>query len=103
MSRCDKTACWSYGDKVYLFGGFGPPPPSIRSLQPHLHLSIPPSHFLISKLEKQGSLYEFKEDPSTVVGYGSYVRGWSNQLVAYNRTTNRWDNHTTPYKLNNIK
>jgi len=71
--RCDKTACWSYGDKVYLFGGFGPPPPSI------------------SKLEKQGSLYEFKEDPSTVVGYGSYVRGWSNQLVAYNRTTNRWE------------
>ena len=58
-----------------------------------LHLFLLLLHFLLlllpSKLEKQGSLYEFKEDPSTVVGYGSYVRGWSNQLVAYNRTSNK--------------
>jgi len=75
--RCDKTACWSYKDKVYMFGGFGPPPS-------------------LSKLDKQGSLYEFVEDPSTVMAYGGYTRGWSNQLVVYNRTTNRWEwPHTT--------
>lgn len=69
--RCDKTACWSYEGKVYMFGGFGPPPS-------------------ISKLEKQGSLYEFVEDPSTVMAYGGYTRGWSNQLVVYERSSNRW-------------
>ena len=41
-------------------------------------------------LQAQGSQYHFVEDPSTVGGYGGYTRGWSNQLVAYNRTTNRW-------------
>ena len=55
----------------------------------HLLLLLCTTLHLPSKLEKQGSLYEFKEDPSTVVGYGSYVRGWSNQLVAYNRTSNK--------------
>lgn len=75
--RCDKTACWSYEDKVYMFGGFGPPP-SIR------------------KLETQRNLYQFVEDPSTVLAYGGYTRGWSNQLVVYNRTFNRWEwPHTT--------
>jgi len=71
--RCDKTACWSYEDRVYLFGGFGPPPPHI------------------SQLGMQGNLYHFVEDPSTIVPYGGYIRGWSNQLVVYNRITNRWE------------
>jgi hypothetical protein len=35
------------------------------------------------------SCLQFVEDPSTVVAYGGYVRGWSNQLVTYNRNTNR--------------
>ena len=67
--RCDKTACWSYEDRVYLFGGFGPPP--------------------MGELGMQGNLYHFVEDPSTMIPYGGYIRGWSNQLVVYNRITNR--------------
>jgi len=69
--RCDKTACWTYGDKVYLFGGFGPPP--------------------ASQVDKLGTLFEFVEDPTTTSGYSSYTRGWSNQLVVYNSLTNKWE------------
>jgi len=67
--KCDKTACWSFKDKVYIFGGFGPPPvnsqnyPSLNSI-------------------KHKSLFDFCEDPSTNSGMGHYMRGWSNQLVA---------------------
>jgi len=67
--KCDKTACWTYKDKVYVFGGFGPPPST-------------------SQMDKKCSLYEFTEDPSTNVGY---IRGWSNQLVCYNTSTNKWE------------
>ena len=39
--RCDKTACWSYEDKVYIFGGFGPPPTTQLGMQGNLsRLSI---------------------------------------------------------------
>ena len=69
--RCDKTACWTFGDKVYLFGGFGPPP--------------------ASQVDKLGTLFDFVEDPTTTSGYSSYTRGWSNQLVVYNSLTNRWE------------
>jgi len=71
--RCDKTACWTYGDKVYLFGGFGPPPASAQ------------------QRGKLGTLFDFFEDPSTSSGFGSYTRGWSNQLVVYNTVTNHWE------------
>lgn len=70
--RCDKTACWTYDDKVYLFGGFGPPPSA-------------------SQIDKIGTLFEFCEDPTTNSGFGSYTRGWSNQLVVYNTSTNKWE------------
>jgi len=70
--RCDKTACWTYGDKVFLFGGFGPPPAA-------------------SQVDKLGTLFEFCEDPTTNSGFGSYTRGWSNQLVVYNSVSNRWE------------
>ena len=43
----------------------------------------------MSKLGLQGNLYHFVEDPSTIAPYGGYIRGWSNQLVVYNRNTNR--------------
>ena len=36
-------------------------------------------------------MYHFVEDPSTVAPYGGYIRGWSNQLVVYNKNTNRSD------------
>ena len=39
-------------------------------------------------MEKKGRLFEFCEDPTTNVGY---MRGWSNQLVAYNTSTNAWE------------
>jgi hypothetical protein len=62
--RCDKTACWSYNKRIYLFGGFGPP-------------TYP---------DQPG--YSFTEDPSTA---GIYARGWSNQLVCYNTRSNSWE------------
>lgn len=70
--RCDKTACWSHGDRVFLFGGFGPPPSA-------------------SHADKLGALFSFVVDPTTTQGYGGYTRGWSNQLVAYNTVTDRWE------------
>lgn len=68
--KCDKTAAWTAGDKVFLFGGFGPPPGA-------------------SMMDKVGSLFDFCEDPSSSTG--GYIRGWSNQLVCYNTTTNCWE------------
>jgi len=71
--RCDKTGSWAYDDKIYIFGGFGPPPSS-------------------GQQEKLGTLFQFCEDPSTARGgVASYPRGWSNQLVCFNTLTNRWE------------
>lgn len=76
--RCDKTSCWSYEGKIYLFGGFGPPP-----------------DFVQTKLSRNN--FSFVVDPSTA---DAFERGWSNQLVCYNSRTNRWEwptaNGTTP-------
>ena len=68
--KCDKTAVWAFRDKVFLFGGFGPPPDS-------------------STIERAGSKFVFCEDLSSSTSY--YTRGWSNQLVCYNTSTNRWE------------
>jgi len=68
--RCDKTACWSYNNRIYLFGGFGPPPA------------------LAGKTFSEPPDCDFEEDPSTS---GMYPRGWSNQLVCYNTVTNVWE------------
>ena len=56
--------------QVFLFGGFGPPPDS-------------------STIERAGSKFVFCEDLSSSNSY--YTRGWSNQLVCYNTSTNRWE------------
>ena len=69
--KCDKTACWTHQDKVFIFGGFGPPPNSLQQ-------------------SNQGSLFQFCEDPSTA-GVVHYTRGWSSQLVCYNTRTNAWE------------
>ena len=69
--KCDKTACWTHQDKVFIFGGFGPPPNSLQQTN-------------------QGSLFQFCEDPSTA-GVVHYTRGWSSQLVCYNTRTNAWE------------
>ena len=94
--RCDKTACWSFEDKVYIFGGFGPPPTTQLGMQGNLsqplidlYLYFELSVFVFCILP--GNLYHFVEDPSTVAPYGGYIRGWSNQLVVYNKNTNRSD------------
>lgn len=65
--RCDKTSCWSYEGKIYLFGGFGPPPDFTKNTSYH---------------------FSFVVDPSTE---GEFPRGWSNQLVCYNSRTNKWE------------
>ena len=67
--KCDKTACWSFEDKVYIFGGFGPPPSN-------------------NQFTKLRAMFQFCEDPTT--NAGNYVRGWSNQLVCYNIDSNRY-------------
>jgi len=66
--RCDKTACWSHNDRIYLFGGFGPP------------LTAASMDVLLK--------FSFEVDPSTV---GMYPRGWSNQLVYYHTRNNKWE------------
>ena len=68
--RCDKTAAWSHGDKVYIFGGFGPPPS-------------------LTQETKVGNLFEFCEDPQS--NQSAYNRGWTSQLVCYNTCTNSWE------------
>ena len=103
--RCDKTACWSFEDKVYIFGGFGPPPTTQLGMQGNLsrldlYLYFELSVFVFCILP--GNLYHFVEDPSTVAPYGGYIRGWSNQLVVYNKNTNRSDERFVNTKENKI-
>jgi len=72
---CDKTTLWSYQNKVFVFGGFGPPPDK------KVHVSV------IDKLQ-------YSEDHSL----GS-LRGWSNQLLHYDSESDKWvwpDCHGTP-------
>lgn len=68
--RCDKTAVWTHRDKVYIFGGFGPPPTTSQEM-------------------KMGNLFEFCDDPQS--SQSIYNRGWSNQLVCYNTSTDTWE------------
>lgn len=68
--RCDKTAVWTHKDKVYIFGGFGPPPTKEQRLE-------------------MGKLFEFCDDPQS--SQSIYNRGWSNQLVCYNTSTDTWE------------
>ena len=70
--KCDKTASWSHGHKVYTFGGFGPPPP---------------------RNHPNSSRINFKSagDITTSQGHNGYTKGWSNQLVIYNTATNSWE------------
>jgi len=67
---CDKTTIWSHSDKVYLFGGFGPPPAQ------SIHSTV---------LNK----FQYVVDVEGLEGY-MYVRGWSNQLVYYDRSSDKW-------------
>ena len=68
--RCDKTAVWAYRGRVYIFGGFGPPPTTSQTV-------------------KVGNLFDFCEDPGS--SQSMYNRGWSNQLVCYNTATDAWE------------
>jgi len=65
---CDKTTCWSYNNKVYVFGGFGAPP-----------------------LENDAVANKFKFVVDTSIFDGRYLRGWSNQLVAYSSESKSWE------------
>ncbi|XP_063217014.1 kelch domain-containing protein 1-like isoform X2 [Bacillus rossius redtenbacheri] len=65
-SPCDKLVGWVYGDKLYFFGGFGPTP-TVAYV----------------------SLFDFIMDPPSLTT--GWPRGWNNQLVAYDITSNRWE------------
>ena len=69
--RVDKLASWIYGGKVYLFGGFGPPPDPNKD-----DISCSATHAV---------------DPSTVHWGWRNTRGWTNQLVIYDIATNAWE------------
>jgi hypothetical protein len=69
--RVDKLSSWIYGSKVYLFGGFGPPPEPEKDDLPN---------FVTHAV-----------DPSTLQWGGRNIRGWTNQLVVYNISTNSWE------------
>eukprot|EP00088_Acartia_fossae_P003322 TRINITY_DN11392_c0_g2_i1.p1 TRINITY_DN11392_c0_g2~~TRINITY_DN11392_c0_g2_i1.p1 ORF type:complete len:433 (+),score=52.91 TRINITY_DN11392_c0_g2_i1:56-1354(+) len=63
---CDKTCLWAYDKKVYMFGGFGPPPSD--------------------DYVKVDNLFQYAPDEDAEV----YMRGWSNQLLYYNKEDNKW-------------
>ena len=69
--RVDKLSSWIYDGKVYLFGGFGPQPDPSRDDLP--------------------TFISHTVDPSTVQWGARNVRGWTNQLVVYNISTNSWE------------
>ncbi|XP_038072124.1 kelch domain-containing protein 2-like [Patiria miniata] len=62
----DKVTCWSYQDKLVIFGGFGPPP---------------------YNEDDTNRTDEWQLDPSS---FWSHERGWNNQLIVYSTTDNRW-------------
>ncbi|XP_064622883.1 kelch domain-containing protein 2-like isoform X2 [Lineus longissimus] len=63
----DKHSVWDYKNKLYVFGGFGPP--TYHYLSDH---------------------GQFELDASTT--YFSYVRGWNNQILEYDIPTHSWKN-----------
>ncbi len=69
--RVDKLASWIHGGKVYLFGGFGPPPDPNK--------------------DDISSFVTHAVDPSTVHWGWRNTRGWTNQLVIYDIATNAWE------------
>ena len=69
--RVDKLSSWIFGSKVYLFGGFGPPPEPSKDDLPN---------FVTHAV-----------DPSTLQWGGRNIRGWTNQLVVYDISTNAWE------------
>ncbi|XP_054169090.1 kelch domain-containing protein 2-like [Oppia nitens] len=62
---CDKSVCWIYDNKMYLFGGYGCVPIETRD-------------------ERN---FDFVYDPKS---HWHYPRGWNNQLVYYDLTFNQW-------------
>ena len=69
--RVDKLSSWIFGSKVYLFGGFGPPPEPNKDDLP--------------------SFVTHMVDPSTLQMGRQYTRGWTNQLAVYDILTNAWE------------
>ena len=65
---CDKLSSFVFQDKIYLFGGYGPQPSS----DVHLKLPITTSWIM---------------DPSET-RFSAIARGWNNQLVIYEPSTN---------------
>ena len=66
--NCDKGAGWVFGEKIFIFGGFGPSPTSQD--QPGLQL------------------FDFTEMNDEV---SRELSGWSNQFVCYDPSTNTWE------------
>ncbi|KAH9404773.1 Kelch domain-containing protein 2 [Tyrophagus putrescentiae] len=64
---CDKSVCWQYDDRLYLFAGYG------RGCDPAQWRADPG--------------YEFILDHSSP---WHYPRGWNNQLVCYDPASNQW-------------
>ena len=65
--KCDKLTSWTFEGKVYLFGGYGPPP---------------------TQDGRSGISWQVDELLDDV---GFRARGWNNQLVVYNPETNEWE------------
>ncbi|CAG2175821.1 unnamed protein product [Oppiella nova] len=60
---CDKSVCWHYNQRIYIFGGYG---------------CIP---------DTDDYNYQFVFDPKS---HWHYKRGWNNQLVYYDIEGDQW-------------
>ncbi|CAG2114937.1 unnamed protein product [Medioppia subpectinata] len=61
---CDKSVCWQYNHKIYIFGGYG----------------------CVPDIDEKS--YQFVFDPKS---HWHYKRGWNNQLVCYDIGLNQWE------------
>lgn len=68
---CDKSVCWSYGGRFYLFAGYG-----------RAHDS---TEWNVDSSRQIG--FQFILDTSS---HWHYRRGWNNQFACYDPETNRW-------------
>jgi len=86
--RCDKTSLWSYNGRVYMFGGYGP---HMGQPEEGFDSDMDLKHKSFTSKGSQGDyksvahLFKFTADDSS-----DSLRGWSNQLLYFDRDKETW-------------
>lgn len=70
---CDKLSSWTYENKIFIFGGFGPKPVEKE---------------IADALHGRQRHFQYVLDETN---YYTYDRGWNNQCAAYNLDTDAWE------------